>query len=200
MSAEKPRFAVLVGTKGRGSNMAALVSAALSGFVDAIPALVISPSAEAGAVERAKALRVPVEIIPKSDQYGSQLLDALAEHGVDIICLAGYMFLLPKEVTDAYRDRVINVHPALLPKFGGKGMYGIHVHRAVLDAGEKESGVTVHFVNDKYDEGEIILQKKCPVYPKDTPEELASRVLDLEHEAYPEALQIIAARVASEKE
>jgi phosphoribosylglycinamide formyltransferase-1 len=96
--------------------------------------------------------------------------------------------VLPLEVLSLFPNRVLNIHPALLPKFGGKGMYGHHVHEAVLAAGEAESGCSVHFVNERYDEGAVILQKVCPVLPDDTPDTLAARVLVLEHQAYPEAL------------
>ena len=105
------------------------------------------------------------------------------------------MFLLPQEVVRRYEGRILNIHPALLPKYGGKGMYGIHVHEAVIAAGEKESGCSIHFVNERYDEGAVLLQKKCPVLPDDTPESLAERVLDLEHTAYPEALKMLVERL-----
>ncbi|MFN3683119.1 MAG: formyltransferase family protein, partial [Fimbriimonadaceae bacterium] len=113
-----------------------------------------------------------------------------------LVCLAGYMRLLPKEVLDSFPNRVLNIHPALLPKFGGKGMYGMRVHEAVLRAGEAESGCTVHLVNERYDEGPIVVQLRCPVLPDDTPETLAARVLELEHRAYPEAVRkVLAGRV-----
>lgn len=179
--------------------MAVLVASAKAGNVDAEPAVVITPTTDSGAVERAKSLNVPVEVIPRSESYGSDLLKVLQSYQVDIICLAGYMFLLPVEVTSRFHNRVINIHPALLPKFGGKGMYGIHVHKAVLAASEKESGCTVHYVNEHYDEGEILLQRRCPVLPDDTPDSLAERVLDLEHELYPEALQLLVEQVKNEK-
>ena len=119
--------------------------------------------------------------------------DARAEHkgkgpGVKWICLAGYTRLLPKEVLDAYQNHVLNIHPALLPKYGGKGMYGMNVHVTVLGSGDLESGCTVHFVSEQYDEGAIILQRRVPVLPDDTPETLAHRVLEQEHIAYAEAL------------
>lgn len=118
-----------------------------------------------------------------------------AFRGADFICLAGFMKLLPSEVLRAFPNRVLNIHPALLPKFGGKGMYGHHVHEAVLAAGEKESGCTVHLVTDQYDEGEILVQLCCPVRATDTPESLAARVLELEHRAYPEAVRLLMERL-----
>lgn len=130
---------------------------------------------------------LPVALVPPGDDYGLRLLEQL--QGVDFICLAGYMRLLPEEVLRAFPDRILNVHPALLPAFGGKGMFGRRVHEAVIEAGCAESGCTVHLVNEAYDEGRILLQKRCAVYPSDTAESLATRVLALEHEAYVEALR-----------
>lgn len=186
-----PRIAFFVGSQGRGTNMANLVAACLSGSVPAVPALVVSPKAGTPAVLRAESLGIRVKVVPKTERYAEDLLLALKESQIDVVCLAGYMFLLPKEVVGAFPRRILNIHPALLPKFGGKGMYGIHVHEAVIAAGEKESGCTVHFVTERYDEGDIVLQKRCPVTPDLTPETLAHRVLDLEHAAYPEALKLV---------
>lgn len=192
MSADKkPKVAIFVGTKGRGTNMATLIAACLSGDVPASPALVVSPADGTAAVLRARALGVAVAVVAKDDDYADQLSRLLREEGIDVICLAGYMFLLPLEVVHAYEGRIINIHPALLPKYGGKGMYGRHVHEAVIVAGETESGCSVHFVTERYDEGTVLLQKTCPVYPDDTPDTLADRVLDLEHTAYPEALKML---------
>jgi phosphoribosylglycinamide formyltransferase 1 len=128
-------------------------------------------------------------IVPYADKetYASRLAKAL--QGSDWVCLAGFMRLFPKEVLTRFPKRVLNIHPALLPKFGGKGMYGIHVHEAVVAAQEKESGCTIHYVTEEYDEGQIILQSKCVVEPHDTPEDLAARVLKLEHASYYLALK-----------
>lgn len=197
MVAVQPNLAILVGSAGRGTNMATLIAACLSGYVSARPVLVISPRHATPAVLRAQALGVRVEVVAKKGpDYAAKLLTALREARADWVCLAGYMYLLPEEVLVEFPDRVLNIHPALLPKFGGKGMYGIRVHEAVLAAGERESGCTVHYVNDRYDEGEVILQKRCPVLEGDTPETLSHRVLDLEHEAYPEALRMVLERHA----
>lgn len=184
------RIGILVGTKGRGSNMAAIIRACQSGAVKGEVATVVAPSAEAPALEVARSLGVPVDVVPFNEDFAANLLKALK--GCDVVCLAGFMRLVPTEVLAAFPDRVLNIHPALLPKFGGKGMYGHHVHEAVLAAGEKESGCTVHAVNERYDEGPVILQLKCPVLPDDTSETLAARVLDLEHQAYPQALAALA--------
>lgn len=185
------RLAIFVGTKGRGTNMAAIIAGCKSGDVPAEAVVVVSPVDNNPAALRAQALGVEVRAVPKGDDYAERLTAVLDEFRVDLICLAGYMFLLPESVVHAYEDRILNIHPALLPKFGGKGMYGMHVHEAVIAAGEAESGCTVHYVNERYDEGAIIHQKRCPVYPNDTPDTLADRVLDLEQIAYPEGLKMV---------
>lgn len=192
------KYAVLVGSKGRGSNMAALLSGSASGSVPAECALVVSPKAETPAILRAQAFGVKTEVLPyKSECYGEKLMALLTENQVEIICLAGYMTLLPAGVVEAYRHRILNIHPALLPKFGGKGMYGNFVHEAVLAGGETESGCTVHYVTEEYDEGAPIIQKRCPVLSDDTVETLSARVLDLEHAAYQEALTHVARKIES---
>lgn len=170
--------------------MAALVAACERGEALCQIVVVIGQRADAPALERARELGVPVRVAPAGgEDYGARLVAALRDAGAEWVCLAGYMRLLPVEVLRAFPDRVLNIHPALLPKFGGKGMYGESVHRAVIDAGESESGCTVHRVDERYDEGEIVLQLRCPVLQGDTPETLAARVLELEHRAYAEALR-----------
>lgn len=194
-----PNFAILVGPKSAGSNMVALIEAARSGRVPATPALVVAPDANAPARARAQDLGVPTIVLdPSEPSYATKLLQALAEHRIEWICLAGFLRLLPAAVLRAFPDRVLNIHPALLPKFGGKGMYGERVHRAVLESGDRITGCTVHLVNDEYDSGPVLLQVTCPVLPDDTPSSLAQRVAALEHEAYAKALaQAIAdARIA----
>jgi len=163
--------------------------------VNAEIALVLASVDSSPAIERARELGLGTETIPSGEDAGRLLADLLQRHRIEVICLAGYLRLLPPEVLQAFPDRVINIHPALLPKFGGKGMYGRHVHEAVLAAGEVESGCTVHLVSDRYDEGAIILQLRCPVEPGDTPETLAARVLELEHRAFPQALAMILERI-----
>lgn len=164
--------------------MRALIEACQNGTVpNAEVAVVVAPSEVAPALEVARDLGIATRV---STNEAESLLDAF--EGCDAICLAGFLRLLPAELLAKFPDRILNIHPALLPKFGGKGMYGQHVHRAVVEAGETETGCTVHLVNEHYDEGRILLQKRCPVYPDDTPETVAARVLALEHQAYPEAL------------
>lgn len=187
-----PRVAVMVGRKGRGTNMASLLAACRSGFVPAEGRLVVAPVPGTPAEARARALGAKVEVLdPKGESYSANLLAMFQSEAIDWVCLAGFMSLLPAEVVSAYSGRILNIHPALLPRHGGKGMYGIRVHEAVLASGESESGCTVHYVTEQYDEGEPIYSLRCPVMAGDTPDTLADRVLDLEREAYPEALRLV---------
>lgn len=182
------RIGILVGPKGRGSNMAAIIKACQDGEISASVTVVVAPREETPALTEARAMGISVAIVePSGDDYGPALLTAFEQ--CDVLCLAGFLRLLPDEVLRAYPERILNVHPSLLPKFGGKGMYGVRVHEAVLAAGETESGATVHLVTEHYDEGRILVQRTCPVLPDDTPASLAERVLAEEHRAYIEALQ-----------
>jgi phosphoribosylglycinamide formyltransferase 1 len=172
--------------------MAAIIAACQSGELEAEVTVVVAPVEEAPAIQEARSAGVPVRIVsPTSETYGEELLAALAD--CDLLCLAGYLRLLPTEVLRSFPNRVLNVHPALLPKFGGKGMYGKRVHEAVLAAGETESGATVHLVTEHYDEGRILIQRICPVLTGDTTETLAKRVLTEEHRAYVDAIRQILA-------
>jgi formyltetrahydrofolate-dependent phosphoribosylglycinamide formyltransferase len=166
--------------------MRAVIEACQSGKLDAEVACVIAPREDAPAVGAARQLRVDV-VVPI--ELNQDLLWILHNRNIDLVCLAGYMRLIPQDVVRAYKGRMLNIHPALLPKYGGKGMWGPAVHQAVIDAGERESGCTVHFVSEKYDEGEILLQQKCKVEPDDSAESLAARVLQLEHECYVQAIR-----------
>jgi formyltetrahydrofolate-dependent phosphoribosylglycinamide formyltransferase len=170
--------------------MRALAEACARGEIPAEVALVVSPVEATPAVEWARASGLEVAVLdPGHESYGGTLLAALRSAGATHLCLAGYLRLLPTAVLSSFPRKVLNIHPALLPKFGGKGMYGKRVHEAVLASGDQESGCTVHFVNEVYDEGEIVLQIRCPVMPGDTAESLAERVLELEHAAYVEAIR-----------
>jgi formyltetrahydrofolate-dependent phosphoribosylglycinamide formyltransferase len=175
------RLAVCV--SGRGSNLNALLEA-LRGSVEAEVAVVLSNRADAPALAAARAAGIPA--VPLSDYRDpAEWLRRLAEHRVDLVVLAGYLKLVPAPVIAAYRDRIINIHPALLPAFGGPGMYGRKVHEAVLRSGASESGATVHLVTEEYDRGPILAQERVPVLPGDTPETLAARVLQVEHQLLP---------------
>lgn len=172
--------------------MAAIIKASQSGMIPAPVEVVIAPRENTPAAEVAKELGINTEVCsPKEPDYADSLLKILNSNKITLICLAGYMTLLPLEVLNAFPNRVLNVHPALLPKFGGKGMYGHFVHEAVLAAKETVSGCSVHYVTEHYDEGAVIHQRSCPVFPDDTTETLAGRVLEQEHIAYPEAINIV---------
>ena len=196
MSSTSLAVAVFVGTRGRGSNLAALHEATRQDRLKARIVLVVGSRADAPALARAADLCLPIVVIdPKKtgeEGYADALLGALREAGADTIALAGYLRRLPSAVVCAYRLRILNTHPALLPLFGGKGMYGEHVHRAVLEYGVKVSGCTVHFVDEEYDTGPIIAQRAVPVLEGDTPETLAARILPEEHAIYVDALQWLA--------
>ncbi len=157
--------------------------------------LVVATREDAPALQKAQALGVPTAIVnPKEfgddEAYGDALLWVLQRVQPDLICLAGYMRLLPPQVVRAYPNRILNIHPALLPLFGGKGMYGLRVHQAVLESGMKVTGCTVHFVDEQYDTGPIVLQRTVPVLDDDTPETLAQRLLPVEHATYIEAIRL----------
>jgi len=190
------RIAILVSGHGRGSNMAAIIDACQRGEIDGQVVLVIGTRDEAPALQRATEKGVSTEVVSPSklgeEEYARRLLQTLGDAQVDLVCLAGFMRLLPPPVVHAYAGRVMNIHPALLPLFGGKGMYGEHVHRAVLESGMKVSGCTVHFVDEHYDTGPIIVQRCVPVEEEDTWETLAARVLAQEHQAYVQAVQLFA--------
>jgi phosphoribosylglycinamide formyltransferase 1 len=180
-----PTARLAVFASGGGSNLQAILEHfdALGAAAPGVVALVLSDRKAAGALERARARGIPAVWLPKDRQ--AEMDAILREHGVTHIALAGYLRLIPAAVVRAYEGRMVNVHPALLPAFGGPGMYGHHVHEAVLRAGARTSGPTVHFVSEHYDEGTIIAQQEVPVLPDDTPESLAARVLTAEHALYP---------------
>jgi folate-dependent phosphoribosylglycinamide formyltransferase PurN len=134
------------------------------------------------------------------DHVARELLGVLERHRIDVVLLAGYLKLVPPEVVRRYDGRMLNIHPALLPKFGGKGMYGMRVHRAVLAAGEAVSGATVHLVDEEYDRGAVVAQRRVPVLAGDTPEALAARVLEVEHRLYPAAVDHVCEAIAAGEE
>ncbi len=154
--------------------------------------LLVCNKAEAGAVRIAQEHGVETLIISREEFFSdSSIVKKLLERGIDFIVLAGFLWLIPLPIISAFPSRIINIHPALLPKFGGKGMYGKKVHESVLESGEKESGITIHFVNENFDEGNPIAQFSCPVFPNDNPESLAKRVQELEHGHFAEVLEKI---------
>ena len=141
------------------------------------------------ALERAKKLGLEAVVFNKEEFSSGKVLDELRKRKIDYIVLAGFLWLMPVAIVQAYAGRILNIHPALLPKYGGKGMYGDRVHRAVIEAGEAESGITIHRVNEKYDDGGIVFQAKVPVSKDDTPESLAAKIHELEYRHFPEIVE-----------
>ncbi|NLW09677.1 MAG: phosphoribosylglycinamide formyltransferase [Firmicutes bacterium] len=194
MTKKRKRVAVFV--SGRGSNLQALIEGIAEHGIPAEIALVVSNKPEALALERAERHGIPTAVFSPADfadqdAFADALLKRLYETEIDLICLAGFTLILPYRLLAAFPQRIINIHPSLLPAFGGKGMYGMHVHRAVLASGAKYSGATVHIVTEEIDGGPIICQEVVPVEDDDTPETLAQRVLEVEHRLYPRALQLM---------
>ncbi|CUU04342.1 phosphoribosylglycinamide formyltransferase-1 [Candidatus Thermokryptus mobilis] len=186
---------IAVFASGRGSNLMAILKAIEEGRLKARVVVVISNNSSSGALEIARSKGIDALHISRSQfssdrEYVDKILSELRKRNVELVVLAGYMKKIPAEVVSEYRNRILNIHPALLPSFGGQGMYGINVHKAVIESGVKITGVTVHIVDEEYDHGPIVLQKAVEVKDDDTPETLAERVLKVEHEVYPEAIRL----------
>jgi phosphoribosylglycinamide formyltransferase-1 len=182
---------------GGGTNLQAIIDACEQGGIPARVVIVISNNSRAGALERARRHGIPTRHLSNyhfqdDAELDAALAGALRDCSVDLVLFAGYMKRRGSAFLEAFPGRILNIHPALLPKFGGRGMYGMHVHRAVLEAGETISGVTVHVVDEHYDHGPILAQEEVPVLPGDTPETLAARVLEVEHRIYPDVIRRIA--------
>ena len=188
-------IAVMVSGQGRGSNLQNLIDACASGTFAGKVALAIGTRADSPALERARAAGVTTSVVSprkyEGDEagYANVLFRLFERHSIGLLCLAGYLRQLPSAVVQTYAGRIMNVHPALLPFFGGQGMFGERVHQAVLDSGMKVSGCTVHFVDEHYDTGPIIVQRAVSILEDDTPHTLAQRVLVEEHRAYAQAVQ-----------
>lgn len=196
MSNSPLRIAVFA--SGSGSNLEAILLAIEDGSLKHVEvALVISNKAKAKALTRAKSRGIQAVVLspdsfPDESAYLQKLEALFTSNGINFIVLAGYLKKIPLPLVREFRSRMLNIHPALLPAFGGPGMYGIAIHKAVIEHGVRWTGVTVHFVDEEYDTGPILLQKPVPVHVADTPEELAERVLKVEHHIYPEALRLLA--------
>jgi phosphoribosylglycinamide formyltransferase-1 len=180
----------------RGSNMQSIIDACSNHRLQAHPAVVISNNSDSGALDRARPNGIPAfhissKLYPDSDTLDNEICNTLINHKVDLVILAGYMKKVGSHTLNAFKGKIINIHPALLPKYGGKGMYGSKVHEQVLASGDTETGVTIHVVTDDYDTGPIIAQKKVPVKKDDTVESLADRVIVTEHELYVETIDRI---------
>ena len=180
-----------------GTNLQAIIDACADGSLDAQIRVVISNNSRSLALDRARRAQIPTAHLsavthPDPARLDEAIAETLVSHGVKLVALAGYMKKLGPKTLRRYRNRILNVHPALLPKFGGRGMYGERVHSAVLAAGERISGVSVHLVDEEYDQGPVVTQTQVPVLPDDTPDTLATRVLEREHILYPQTIQRIA--------
>ncbi len=201
-SAPKRPLRVAVFASGGGSNLQAILDHLNAPGSDVCRVtLVVSDRHDAGALERAARAEVPTRVIAvrgkEVDDIARDTLDVLGDAGIDLVALAGYIRLVPAEVVRAYHGRMLNIHPALLPAFGGRGMYGSRVHRAVIEAGCRVSGATVHLVDEEYDRGPILFQWPVPVVAGDTPETLAARVLRVEHRIYPATIEAVARALVS---
>lgn len=176
---------IAIFASGNGSNALRMMEE-YDARTDMTVALIVSNNRKAGVLEKAARWSVPSVVIDRQALYESEEVVALMRtHRIDWIVLAGFMWLVPPALVAAFPDRIVNIHPALLPSYGGKGMYGMHVHEAVHAARESQSGITIHYVNERYDEGNIIFQASCDLDEQDTPLDIAHKVQALEHVHYP---------------
>lgn len=180
---------IAIFASGKGSNMVQ-ITRKFEQFESISVRLVVASRASAGVLEHAKSLGVESVIFTKNDLASPEtLLTELRARNIEWLVLAGWLLLLPAEIIEAYRGRIINVHPSLLPEFGGRGMFGHHVHEAVIAAGRTRSGITIHLVDEHYDQGSILAQFECEVLPDDTPQTLEARIHELEYRHYPEQIE-----------
>lgn len=175
---------IAIFASGAGSNAKKIIQY-FAGHQEISVRLIVCNKPGAGVIEIAAEVNIPVLMIDKEEFFrGNGYVDGLKDAGIDFIVLAGFLWKIPQMLINAYRNKIINIHPSLLPKFGGKGMYGSKVHEAVIAAGEKESGITIHYVDEQYDNGDVIFQAACPVFDNDTAGSLAKRIHQLEHENF----------------
>ena len=180
---------IAIFASGSGSNAENIINY-FKNDTENVVKIVFCNKPDAYVLERAKRLNVPTFVFGREEFSHSDLvLSELKRLDIDLIVLAGFLWKVPDAIIEAYENRVINIHPALLPSYGGKGMYGMKVHEAVIAAGERESGITIHYVNNHYDEGTTIFQAKCEVLPADTPDEVATKVHALEYAHYPHVIE-----------
>lgn len=181
------RIAILA--SGSGSNAENIVSHFKSSS-DVEISIILSNKKDAFVLERASKLNIPAQSFNRNDFYETNtIVDLLKKKHIDLVVLAGFLWLVPNSLIQAFPNAIVNIHPALLPNYGGKGMYGVHVHNAVIANKEKESGITIHLVNEKYDDGETILQAKCYIDENDTAEDLANKIHELEYKHFPRAIE-----------
>lgn len=184
---------IAIFASGKGTNARAIMAYFKQKEATEV-ALIVTNKPKAGVIDFAHEYSIPVLVVNRSEFTSGSFLDVLASYNIDLIVLAGFLWLIPAMVIQHYRNKIINIHPALLPKYGGKGMYGMFVHEAVARSGDKETGITIHFADENYDEGKIIAQFRCDLEPGDTPKIIAKKVQALEHKHYPETI----ARVLSQ--
>ena len=179
---------IAIFASGSGSN-AQKIAEYFSARTDVEVSLILTNNPEAGVIQRARKFHIPVVIFDRKTFYETgRILNLLKNEGIDLVVLAGFMMLIPEFLVKGYVGKMINIHPALLPKYGGKGMYGSFVHEAVVAAKEKESGITIHFVNEHYDEGNVIFQTTCEVLETDTADDVAEKIHALEHYHFPRVI------------
>lgn len=181
----KPKNHIAIFASGAGSNARKIIEF-FQGSPQAAVSLIVCNKPNAGVLQIARDANIPHQLIQSSDlKEPANLIRVLGEHAINFIVLAGFLQKIPSGLIQAFPKAIVNIHPALLPAYGGKGMYGRHVHEAVIRNADKESGISIHWVDEQYDHGQIIFQAKCPVLPTDEPEDLANRIHQLEHEHYP---------------
>ena len=187
---------IAVFASGTGSNFKNILEKTIEGLIPAKIVILVTDNHNAGAIQIARDHNIPVRVFSKNDflnreDLNVQMLNSLKEYSVQYIVLAGYLKLIGANIVKEFNNKILNIHPALLPSFGGKGMYGEYVHQAVFDQGVKVSGATVHLVNEIYDAGSIVLQKAISIEGLDSPKEIAREVLKIEHEIYPNAVKLL---------
>lgn len=181
---------LIIFASGRGSNAAAIIDYFKNNGLAKV-SLIVTNKADAGVIEVAEKEHIPFLIVNNETLKGHLFIDQLQSYNPSLIVLAGFLKKIPDTVLQAFTNKIINIHPSLLPKHGGKGMYGHHVHQAVLDGGDKESGITIHMVNEHYDEGAIITQARCQVAEQETIDTLAQKVHQLEHFYFPRTIEFL---------
>jgi phosphoribosylglycinamide formyltransferase-1 len=181
---------LIIFASGAGTNAAAIINW-FKANCKARVSLIVCNKPQAGVLKIAERENIPTLLIDKQSIQSADFVATLQSHNPKLIILAGFLWKIPATMTTAFPDKIINIHPALLPKYGGKGMYGHHVHEAVIAAEEQESGITIHYVNEAYDEGNTIVQAHCPVVAGDTPDSLAARIHQLEHYYFPRVIEFL---------
>ncbi|HRO41186.1 MAG TPA: phosphoribosylglycinamide formyltransferase [Flavipsychrobacter sp.] len=181
---------LIIFASGKGSNAAAIIEYFQKTRVAQV-SLIVSNRKDAGVIELAKKEQIPFVVIDKNSFQSNDFITELQSHNPALIVLAGFLWKIPDPIIEAFSGKIINIHPALLPEFGGKGMYGENVHKTVIAAGKKESGITIHYVDEVYDNGDIIVQARCKVYEHDAASQLADRIHTLEHYFFPRTIEFL---------